>query len=195
MNDPAIHNRHSIRLPGYDYSQAGAYFITICTHNHECLFGDIFVGAGSEPAPTERAQMQLNEYGEIVKNTWEDLVNHVGNIELGEFVIMPNHIHGIIIIAGKVSIGSRFVGAGSEPAPTTTTKHKQHALPEIVRQLKTFSARRINKKRGTPGMPVWQRNYYEHVIRNDKSYDEIACYINNNPMQWEMDQLFVRANP
>jgi len=143
--------------------------------------------------------MRLNELGQIVQSTWHDLVNHVDGIALGEFVIMPNHIHGIITI----------VGAGSEPAPTnpasaepasaepaptepapTNTNPKQTPLSEIVRQLKTFSARRINLARNTPGESVWQRNYYEHVIRDEKSYLEIAQYILNNPAQWAMDSMF-----
>ena len=92
---------------------------------------------------------------------------------------MPNHVHGIIII--------RDVGAGSEPAPTT----KRHGLPEIVRQFKTFSARRINRRRGTPGQPVWQRNYYEHIIRHEESLNRIRDYILTNPLRWNLD----RENP
>jgi len=105
--------------------------------------------------------------GEIVQNTWFDLIHHNHGIELGEFVVMPNHFHGIII-----------TGAGSEPAPATTTTGPDYAttgpaptqpLSEIVRQLKTFSAQRINEKRQTPDTPVWQRNYWENVIRSEQS--------------------------
>ena len=96
------HHRRSIRLKGYDYTQPGAYFVTICTHDRECLFGHIIGGA-----------MRLNEYGEIVQFTWDDLIHHVGGIVLDAFVITPNHVHGITVITGAV------VGAGSEPAPTT----------------------------------------------------------------------------
>ena len=101
--DPEKHRRRSIRLKGYDYAQAGAYFVTICTQNRECLFGDVVDGA-----------MRLNEFGEIVRLTWEDLPNHVANIVLDAFVVMPNHAHGIIFITDSVG----DVGAGSEPAPT-----------------------------------------------------------------------------
>ena len=181
--NPKIYNRHSIRLPGYDYSQAGVYFVTIVTQNRKNLFGEI-VGAGSKPA-----QMRLNEYGEIVKNTWDDLIHHVRGIELDAFVIMPNHIHGIIVIVGDLR-------AGSKPALTRNSlqnldNRKQQPLQEIIRQFKTFSARYINEKRHMSGTPVWQRNYYEHVIRNEKSYDEISAYIANNPSQWKMDKLFI----
>jgi len=174
-NTATVHNRHSMRLKGYDYSQMGSYFITLCAYNRECLFGDITVGAGSKPA-----HIALNEYGEIIRNVWNDLPNHIGGIELNVFGIMPNHIHGIVTINR----------AGLEPAPT-----KQFGLPEIIRQLKTFSARQINARRGTPRVPVWQRNYYEHIIRNEESYGDIATYISNNPAQWEADQLYVRPNP
>lgn len=108
--NPAIHHHRSIRLQGYDYSQVGAYFITVCTQNRECLFGT--VGAGSKPAQST-APMALNEYGEIVKYTWEDLINHVSGIVLDAFVVMPNHAHGIIVIVGAGFMKGR---AGLEPA-------------------------------------------------------------------------------
>ena len=160
--------RCSIRLKGYDYTQPGAYFVTICTHQRRCLFGDVVGG-----------EMRLNELGDFVWATWHDLPNHVPHVQLDAFVVMPNHVHGIIII--------RDVGAGSEPAPTT----KRHGLPEIVRQFKTFSARRINRRRGTPGQPVWQRNYYEHIIRHEESLNRIRDYILTNPLRWNLD----RENP
>ena len=181
--NPAIHHRRSVRLRGYDYSQAGAYVITICTNNRECIFGT--VGAGSKPAlccPNQQVQMQLNNYGKIVKDTWEDLINHNDGIELDAFVVMPNHIHGIIVLVGTGSIEDR---AGLEPAPTGT-----QGLSEIVRQLKTFSARRINSKRGTKGVSVWQRNYYEHVIRDEADLTRIREYIANNPVNWQSDENY-----
>ena len=157
--DPAIHHRRSIRLAGYDYTQAGAYFVTICTYQRECLLGGV-----------EGGEMRLNASGERVLFTWNDLVNHNPGIELGPFVVMPNHVHGIIFL----------VGAGSEPAPTTP-------LSEIVRQLKTFSARRINSDRNTPGSHVWQRDYYEHIIRDEKELQRICAYIQDNPRSWAQD--------
>jgi REP element-mobilizing transposase RayT len=147
------HNRRSIRLRGYDYSRPGYYFVTICIRNRaERLFGDIdFVGAGSKPAhgsvpkPTH-ARMILNEFGHIVQCAWNDLINHISGISLDTFGIMPNHVHGII----------RIIGAGLEPAPTmTTATPKQISLPEIIRQFKTFSARRINAIRHVRRNPVW----------------------------------------
>jgi len=168
---PTRHHRRSLRLKGYDYSQAGAYFVTICTRGRACLFGEIVEG-----------EMRLNECGQAVAWTWHDLPNHVANAELDAFVVMPNHVHGIIVLTDAP------VGAGSEPAPTTM---KRHALPEIIRQFKAFSARRINQRRETTGLPLWQRNYYEHVIRNDESLRRIRQYIADNPARWALD----RENP
>jgi putative transposase len=187
--DPQIHHRRSIRLKGYDYSQPGGYFVTIVTQNRECLFGDVVDG-----------EMVSNELGKMVLFTWNDLPNHNQHIILDEFVIMPNHFHGIIFInagAGSNIAGAGLdivgvdlnvdVGAGSEPAPTMNKMKKRHGLPEIVRQFKTFSARRINKNRGTSGAPVWQRNYWEQIIRNEKSLNNFRQYIIQNPSNWQTD--------
>jgi putative transposase len=181
-------NRRSIRLKEYDYMSAGWYYVTICTHNRECLFGDVNHG-----------KMVLNAFGKLVESTWYDLPNHNTNVNLDQFIVMPNHVHGIIIlndVHDTVGAGSVIVGAGSEPAPTghnnitnpqINNKPKPHDLPEIVRQFKTFSARRINQKRQMTGYPVWQRGYFEHIIRNEPELYEIRKYIINNPAQWELD--------
>ncbi|GIV24566.1 MAG: hypothetical protein KatS3mg026_0258 [Bacteroidia bacterium] len=169
-------NRCSIRLKGYDYSQAGAYFITICTKDRACLFGEVVNG-----------EMRLNDFGQVVHSVWNNLPNHYAGIAMDAFVVMPNHVHGIVII----------VGAGLKPAPittaapATTAAPTQHGLPEIIRGFKTFSARRINELRGTPGVPIWQRNYYEHIIRNEESLHRIRQYILDNPARWVSD----RENP
>jgi REP element-mobilizing transposase RayT len=168
--NPDIHHRRSIRLKDYDYSQSGYYFITICTQNHINLFGDVLNG-----------KMVKNQYGDLVEFTWYDLLNHNHNIELGEFIVMPDHVHGIVIISDIV--GLRDIGAGLEPAPTKP-HIKNHGLPEIVRQFKTFSARRINQIRHSPGIHVWQRDYYERIIRNKNQYRNVVKYIIENPRNW-----------
>jgi REP element-mobilizing transposase RayT len=209
-----------MRLSGYDYASDGAYFITIVTHDREALFGSVVDG-----------EMVLNDFGRIVESTWYDLVNHNANIGLDDFVVMPNHIHGIIVIFEPVGAGSKpaqlfragskpaqLFRAGYEPAPTENandanfepapTENANYALnetgqlfragyepaptkpvslSEIVRQLKTFSSRRINALRGTPGAAVWQRNYYDHIIRSDREYEQVAAYIANNPANWLTD--------
>ena len=167
--NPTIHHRRSIRLKDYDYSQSGMYFVTICVQNRQCLFGQITNG-----------KIILNEYGQIVQMVWNELPQHYYNVQLGEFVVMPNHIHGIIIITNDGN-----VGAGLKPAPT-----KPAPLPEIVRALKTFSARKINELRNSQGEKLWQRNYWEHIIRNEKSYQYIVNYIVNYPANWEKDKFY-----
>src|ERR1700724_3254949 len=141
--------RGPLRLPGCDYSQAGAYFITACIHNRAMLFGAVIDG-----------DVRLSEMGTIVQQTWDPLPTHYDGIDLDAFIVMPNHVHGIIILADE---------------PET-----RHAIPEIVRGFKTFSARRVNERAGKRGV-LWQRGYYEQVIRNEKALDRIRDYIANNP--------------
>ena len=168
--------RRSIRLRGYDYSRAGAYFVTICMKNRQCLFGDIVDG-----------KLVFNENGQIVLSVWHGLTNHYSHVELDAFVVMQNHVHGIIVLHNENIGGDGGVGAGLKPAPTV----KRHGLSEIIRGFKTFSSRRINEMRETPSRPVWQRNYYEDIIRNDDELNRIREYIQNNPANWETD----RENP
>ncbi len=167
------HHRQSIRLPEYNYSTVGGCSITVCTYNRECLFGEIIDG-----------KMNLNQCGGIVNDVWNDLPNHYHNVELDIHAIMPNHFHGIIhiIVDGNETIA---VGAGLKPAPTSISR--RHKLSEIIRGFKTFSSRRINQIRNNPGVPVWQRNYYEHVIRQGTELDETRTYIINNPANWDTD--------
>ena len=150
--------RKNPRLDQYDYTQNGAYFVTICLKPRVPILGHL-VGAGPRPA-----RVELSPFGKIVMDTWFDLPNHNPGVILGPFIVMPDHIHGILILNDRAGLG---------PAPT--------ALPELVRQLKSFSSRRINQLRGTPGAPLWQRGYYEHVIRNQDDFDAAAEYILTNP--------------
>jgi putative transposase len=174
--DSQKHHRNSIRLKNYDYSSNGAYFITVCTYQRLCVFGDIIDG-----------EIVLNEIGKIVQKIWDELPNHNWNIVLDKFVVMPNHVHGIIVIenVGAGSKPTQIKRAGLEPAPT---EKKDHGLQEIVRQLKTFSARHINELRERSGTPVWQRNYYEHIIRNDSELNKIRDYIQKNAANWHLDE-------
>jgi REP element-mobilizing transposase RayT len=161
--------RHLNRLKDYDYSQPNAYFVTVCTKNRYGLFGEIHGDI-----------MRLSSYGEIIQLSWFNLPQHYPNVELDAFVIMPNHIHGIIFLTD--------VGAGLKPAPTDSPCDKLHGLPEIIRAFKTFSSRQINQSRNMPGTSVWQRNYYEHVIRKDESLGKIREYIETNPLRWALDK-------
>ena len=171
--DPEKHARGSIRLPRYDYTQAGAYFITICAADRRCIFGEIRDGA-----------MRLNMNGSIVAAQWAGLPKHYSNATLDDFVLMPNHVHGLIFLTDD---GHSCVGAGLKPALTSPQSNPRHGLPEIIRGFKTFSSRSVNQLRGTPGAPVWQRNYYEHVVRDEGDLDVIRRYIVENPLKWAED--------
>lgn len=171
----------SARLQSWDYSSDGGYFITICTHHRKSVFGHINQGI-----------MCLSDAGKIVEQCWFDLPNHYPNLQLDTFVIMPNHIHGIMIINNN--------GLGG----------KRHGIPEFVRALKSFSSRRINEM-GNGGVVVetglrpvsteptnsqtnnqsfiWQSRYYDHIIRTHDEHIRISNYIRNNPMNWENDKL------
>jgi len=148
------HQRRSIRLKDYDYSQEGAYFVTICTQKHKLLLGEI-----------RNAEMVLNEYGKIVAECWQWLSKQYRHVELDEWVLMPNHMHGIVILCR----------GGSRTAPTENYK----PLGRLIGAFKTTSTKRIN---------VLQRNYYEHAIRNEGDLNEIRQYVLDNPVQWDMDE-------
>jgi putative transposase len=167
--DPQEHYRRSIRLKGYDYSQAGAYFVTIVTWQRECLFGEITDG-----------EMMLNEIGEIVREEWERTAAVRLNVELGEYVIMPNHVHGILVFVDD------DVGATRRVAPTSSTL-QSGSLGAIMAQFKSIVTKRINGLQNVSGRPIWQRNYYEHIIRNERDMDRIARYIESNPLRWTDD--------
>jgi len=167
--DPEIHHRRSVRLKGYDYSQSGAYFVTIVTWQRERLFGEIVDG-----------EMRLNALGEIVRTEWERTAIVRPNVELGAYVVMPNHFHAIIIFTND------GVGATRRVAPTTRTL-QSGSLGAVMAQFKSIVTKQIYEIRGTPKMPVWQRNYYEHIIRNSDEANRIHLYIESNPVTWATD--------
>ena len=161
-----MQSRHpSMRLRNYDYTRPNAYFVTICTYHRQILLGKINNG-----------MMDLNSYGDIALSCWEKIPEHYSAITLASFTVMPNHIHGIIII------GDNDIRAGLKPAPT------KYSLSEIVRAFKTFSARDINQARKTPGSPVWQRYFYEHIVRSEEEFNQISEYIINNSLKWILDK-------
>ena len=166
--NPDRHRRRSIRLKGYDYSQAGAYFVTLCTQNKECLFGEVVDG-----------KMTLNEPGLIVEDCWEWLSKQYPHVILDTWTVMPNHLHGIIIITHDGRGGSRT-------APTVMAKRKP--LGRLIGAFKTVSTKRINALRETPAVPVWQRNYFERVIRNENELIRTSEYILNNAAHWAEDE-------
>ena len=174
--NPEKHHRRSIRLRGYDYTQPGAYFVTICTHDRICLFGRVV-----------KEDMRLNEFGEIVRECWLMIPHHFPHTALDAFIIMPNHVHGIIWIVNAASddnVGATHASPLRLPSPRGP---KRKSIGAIVGSFKSVVTKRINQKRGTPGLPVWQRNYYEHIVRNDESLNRIRQYIAENPLRWYLD--------
>ena len=180
-NEAGKLNRRSIRLPGYDYSQPGAYFVTICTQNRACLYGDIIDG-----------KMMLNANGLIVHEEWQKTAEMRLNVVLDTFVIMPNHIHGILVIKDDIDYGKAKCRGTMHRAPTPMIerygKPVSNSIPTIIRGFKSAVTHRINEIRATPGAPIWQRNFYEHVIRNEDNLNEIRQYIENNPTKWLEDE-------
>ncbi|MBI9047967.1 MAG: hypothetical protein JEZ00_00990 [Anaerolineaceae bacterium] len=165
--------KKSIRLPGYDYTQPGAYFITICTYQHQSLFGEISDG-----------EIVFNELGRIANKTWKEIPNHFSNVITEYWIVMPNHIHGII----EIITDDRRDSACRIPTIEQYGKPVQGSIPTIVRSYKSAVTRQITLK-FNPDFRIWQRNYYEHIIRNDIELGKVREYIRNNPLQWALDQL------
>ena len=163
--------RSSLRLKDFDYSQTGAYFVTICTQKGKSILGNVI---GEE--------MVSNEYGRIVKQSWNGLSSHFWNIEIDWFVVMPNHIHGIITLDDACG------GGVPPPMVEATSPLQKPKLGQIVGYFKYQTTKLINEIRSTPGFRVWQRNYYEHVIRNEEKLNKIRYYIQTNPLKWNLDR-------
>jgi putative transposase len=166
-----MQNRQPNRLRGYNYSQNGFYFVTICTQNHAEWFGRIRNG-----------EMELNRYGETARNKWLEIPRHFENIRLDEFVIMPNHIHGIIVIENDT------IMVGNRHACSLPIKRQYQTIPIVIGSYKSAATREIN-------MVIiqnknnfhWQKSFYDHIIRNESSLNRIREYINGNPRRWDMD--------
>ena len=237
--NPDMHHRRSIRLKDYDYSRPGAYFITICTHNRECVFGEITVG-----------KMTFNEFGKIANQFWVDIGNRFPNVELDEFVIMPNHVHGILVFtasvgagftparasagrattgratagrattgratagrattgratagratAGRATTGRATTGRATTGRATTgratvgrATARVAPTLGQIVGAYKSVVSNeclKIYKSKNLYLGKLWQRNYYEHIIRDQNDLNRIRKYIMENPLKWREDKYFV----
>lgn len=224
--NPSIHHRKSIRLKGYDYSQSGLYFITICCYNKECMFGEISNGT-----------MTLNSAGQVAQHCWQEIPSHFPNVILHEHIIMPNHIHGIIEItdtagAKNISPSSKSIdnlenndlniiqndfnedterinyefnkniertkndvndndrAKNISPLQETTNfRSPSKTIGSVIRGFKIGVTKWM--RQNTEIYDVWQRNYYEHIIRNDASYELISDYILNNPSKWQEDTFYI----
>ena len=217
--NPGVHHRRSIRLKGYDYSQEGIYFVTICIQDRKCLFGEITDG-----------EMLLSALGTIAYREWMQTPEIRKNVELDAFVVMPNHIHGIIIInyttesiskgemlspddhskgemlspndhskgemlspndhrkGEMLSPNDHCKGVCDTPRPWKRLQSPSQTIGAIVRGYKSSVTKKINELLNTSGFVVWQRNYWEHIIRDDRSFNAISKYIINNPQKWDADK-------
>ena len=191
--------RNSIRLRDFDYTTQGAYFVTICSHQRECIFGEIL-----------EQTMHPNLFGNIILEEWQRTAQLRQNVLLDEFILMPNHLHAIIHLTNEPPPSTPTVGA-RRASPNITNPHKSvqkelaiskgqlhstrsgvvsGSLGAVIGGFKSAVTKRINQSRGTQGFPVWQRDFWEHIIRNDAELERIQTYITNNPTQWLFDEEF-----
>jgi putative transposase len=186
--NPEIHHRKSIRLKGYDYAQPGAYYITICTYQRQCLFGEIIAGI-----------MHLNLISETIQYCWHHLPQHFPFIKLDAFVIMPNHLHGIILITDANTNKNQLFKQQiiqpvlSEQIPTLPKGTASGSLGALVQNFKSIVTRRVNRLTRNYGI-IWQRGYYEKIIRDERAYDNIRKYIVENPLKWQDDENYMLQN-
>jgi putative transposase len=168
--------RRSIRLRDFDYAQNRAYFVTICAAQRLCLFGDVVEG-----------RTQLSAIGLVVAASWQDLPHHTPALMLDAWVIMPNHLHGIVVLPGTVAT----------PTTRSSPPHgpKPQSLGAVVRGFKSAVSREVGIRNPTLVRPIWQRNYYERIIRNDRELDAIRRYIMDNPVRWDADPDHPRHHP
>jgi len=202
---PNLHKRQSTRLKGYDYSKEGNYFLTICCQDKECLFGDVVNG-----------KMILNNIGEVVNECWLKIPNHFPKVKLKEYVIMPNHIHGIIeLINDEKSVSNNtavenlrvinlkaeneqllnFIPIKNSIIQNNFQKCTPRSIGSIIKGFKIGVTKWIRDKNNFEPIlieSVWQRNYHEHIIRDNREYEKIVKYIINNPSKWEIDKLHVK---
>ena len=192
-SDRSLPHRRSVRLRGYDYSQPGAYFVTLCTQRMDCLFGTIVGG-----------QMRVSPAGAIVQECWLEIPRHFDHAVLDEFVVMPNHLHGILVFSPGAHHGvplpaplhgvPGFRGTrGGVPRQEAFARPAAGSLASVLRLIKQSVTRRVavgldvGARLGVP-LPIWQRNYYEHIIRNQDELDKIREYIRTNPLRWACDR-------
>ncbi len=165
--------RRSMRLQGYDYRQSGAYFVTICTYQRLNTFGTMIDG-----------KMVLSQWGEIVDDEWRRTETVRADVELDAYVIMPNHLHGVVLIVDDAT-----ANRSANDCHNANLQNTAGSLEQIIGHFKSIATKRIRSVAATREAPVWQRGFYEHIIRNEKSLNEIRTYIISNPWRWSEDSL------
>ena len=189
------HHRRSIRLKGYDYSQSGLYFITLCTVDRTCMFGNVV-----DP------KMQLNDIGQLVEQEWLNTINiRHDNVRLHNYIVMPNHFHAII----EIRRGESHSPQSHSPYSHSSQSHLSQSNSSSITNECNINGKDLPRRMKSPsktvgaivrgfkgavsrqlGYSIWQRNYYEHIIRTDASYRHISNYIENNPTKWQSDKLY-----
>jgi putative transposase len=175
--DPNKYHRRSLRLPGYDYTQVGAYFVTVCTHSRRYMFGDVIDG-----------EMRLNDPGGMVEQWWVELEKKFPLVKIDKYMVMPDHFHGIVIIVDQ----HNHVGADAQVCPIPQGADPGAPLPRVLQWFKTMTTNGyicgVKQLSWAPLQgKLWQCNYYEHIIRNERELDDIRQYIVDNPAKWHED--------
>ena len=155
--------RKAPRIADYDYAAPGTYFVTVCAATGQCLFGEVADGA-----------VRLNDLGRAVARCWEETPRHFSTVELDLYVVMPNHVHGLLAL--------------TDSADVLTSNRVRPTVHTIIGAFKSAATRQVNMLRHAPGTPLWQRAYYEHIVRTDQGMERIREYIANNPAKWELDE-------
>jgi REP-associated tyrosine transposase len=168
------HHRRSIRLLGADYTEPGGYFVTVCAAQRREIFGSI-----------ENGEIRLSGLGRIVRACLVQIPNHFAHASVKEYVVMPNHVHVILVL----SVGARYIVPLPERArtPEQFQKPVKGSIPTIIRTFKAAVVRQANKELNTHGQEIWQRNYFERVLRSGQEYADASRYVMENPMRWESD--------
>ncbi|MDD5088031.1 MAG: transposase [bacterium] len=165
----------STRLPHYDYAASGTYFLTLCIHNKECFLGE--VGDGS---------VHLSEYGRIVEREWRHSAEIRKELNVGDFIVMPNHLHGIVLLRENNEAHCR--AALPDVYRRSSRERESHSISSFVAGFKAYTTKLVNELRKAPGTRLWQPNYFEHVIRNADQFSRACNYIRTNPLRWELDK-------
>ena len=176
MSSP--HSRRNLRLDGYDYRLNGAYFVTVCAHQMSCIFGNVVNGT-----------MIPNAWGRIAQDEWRRTETVRSNIDLDLFVVMPNHMHGILLIADDLDQR----GAAAQ-LQVRRDGNAPGSLGQIIGHFKSIVTKRIRRASGSNDLKIWQRNYHDRIIRNEKALHEVRNYILANPGRWEEDSYFRRES-